>query len=451
MRFVIRFALVSIAIAFVLSVGPSVAGQEKPSKKDLATLNKLNSSLQFLVRKVRPAVVQVLTTGYAPVQGDTPGLVATQRGTGTGVILDPDGFIVTNAHVVEGAQRVQILLAASVEGSDQTEFILNPRGRTVSARIVGVDTESDLAVLKIEQKGMPFLQLADSYKVYQGQLVLAFGNPLGLENSVTMGVVSSVARQIRPEDSVIYLQTDAPINPGNSGGALVNTEGKVVGINTFILSQSGGSEGLGFAIPSNIVRNVYQQLKSDGHVHRGQIGVQAQTITPTMAAGLHLSRDWGVILGDVTPDGPADEAGLKVGDLIMTIDGKTVENSRRFDVTIYQHALGDAVTLEVQRGSEKLTKVVKIAERLNDPFRFLDMVSENNLISKLGIFALELNEKTVDMLPPLFISNHNDHSSQPFKGSVFVKSVLEAGSLSVQCQIFCQIPGSSSADIRGEL
>jgi len=378
------------------------ASDGKPSKKDLATLTRLSSSFQYLVRQVSPAIVLVLTTAYASIEGDANGLVSSQRATGSGVILDKDGYIVTNAHVVEGAQRIQVLLASNMDESDWSEATLNHSGRTVPARIIGMDTETDLAVLKIEQKELPSLELADSFKLRKGQLVLAFGNPLGLENSVTMGVVSSVARQIRRGDPMTYIQTDAPINPGNSGGALVDTEGKIVGINTFILSQSGGSEGLGFAISSNIVRNVFRQLKGDGHVHRAEIGTVAQTVTSTMAAGLRLPRDRGVILEDVTPGGPAEEAGLNVGDLVLTVDGRMVENSRRFDDAIYQHGIGDVVTLEVQRGAERFTRPVKMVERSNDPSRFADMATqESNLIPKLGLFALDLNEEIAEMLPPL--------------------------------------------------
>jgi serine protease Do len=386
----------------LLPVRSGVASDGKPSKKDLAALTRLSSSFQYLVRQVSPAIVQVLTTGYASVEGDAAGLVASQRGTGSGVILDKDGYIVTNAHVVEGAQKIQVLLASKVDESDLSDPNPNHSGRTVPARIIGMDTETDLAVLKIEQKELPSLELADSFKLRKGQLVLAFGNPLGLENSVTMGVVSSAARQIRRTDPMTYIQTDAPINPGNSGGALVNTEGKIVGINTFILSQSGGSEGLGFAIPSNIVGNIFRQLKSDGHVHRAEIGAVAQTVTSTMAAGLRLPRDHGVILEDVTPGGPAEEAGLKVGDLVLAVDGRMVETSRRFDDAIYQRGIGDVVTLELQRGAERFTRPVKMVERSNDPSRFADMVTqESNLIPKLGLLALDLNEEIAEMLPPL--------------------------------------------------
>ncbi|MCZ6489458.1 MAG: trypsin-like peptidase domain-containing protein [Acidobacteria bacterium] len=379
---------------------------QSPSKgKPLNDLTELSASFQALSERVSPAVVQIFTTGFAPVQdvvGASTGLVSTQRSGGSGVLVDPDGYIVTNAHVVEGARRVQVLLAVPPDERAQWRSILKPRGKTVSARIVGIDRETDLAVLKVEQKGLAWLELGDSDRVRQGQLVLAFGSPLGLENSVSLGVVSSVARQLGPEDPMIYIQTDATINPGNSGGPLVDTEGRVVGINTFIVSQSGGSEGIGFAAPSNIVRNVFRQIRRTGRVRRGQIGVATQSVTPTLAAGLGLTQDWGVVVGDVFPGGPAEAAGVEIADLILTLDGKVMENARQFDVNLYQRSIGDAVTLEVLRGSQKLTKIVSLWERANDPDLFADLVSrETNLISKLGILGAELDDRITKMLPPL--------------------------------------------------
>ena len=260
-------------VCFLVSAA-GLSAQTLTEKKVSATLDELNRSLQDLSERVGPAVVQIMTTGYGSIEGtdlSSAGLVVTQRRNGSGVILDSDGYIVTNAHVVKGARRVQVLLAVLPDERAQWRSILKPRGRMVSARIVGIDSETDLAVLKIEEKGLSSLELGDSDQLRQGQLVVAFGSPFGLGNSVTMGVVSSVARQLRPGDPMIYIQTDASIYPGNSGGPLVDTEGRVVGINTFILSQSGGSEGIGFAAPSNIVRNVFRQIRKTGRVRRGQI------------------------------------------------------------------------------------------------------------------------------------------------------------------------------------
>jgi serine protease Do len=231
---------------------------------------------------------------------------------------------------------------------------------------------------------------------------MAFGNPLGLEGSVSMGIVSSTARQLHPDDVLAYIQTDAPINPGNSGGPLIDSHGGVVGINTFILSQSGGSEGLGFAIPSNIVRRVYAQIRREGHVHRGRIGVYAQTITPVLAEGLSLTQDSGVILSDVEPEGPADQAGAKVGDIVLTLNAKIMRTAPQLEMEIFRAPRGQKVTLAVLRGSDHLSVEVTVAESEDDPQRFADLVNpEDNLIPRLGILGIGIDKKLSALLPDL--------------------------------------------------
>jgi serine protease Do len=201
-----------------------------------------------------------------------------------------------------------------------------------------------------------------------------------------------VGRQLTADDSMVYIQTDAPINPGNSGGALVDIQGRIVGINTLMLSQGGGNEGLGFAAPSNIVRTVFEQITKWGRVKRGTIGVSAQTITPTLAEALKLPRDSGVILADVFPEEPGAAAGLKIGDIVLSLNGKTMENGRQFDVNLYRLAAGDVATIEVLRGTAQTKVPVAIAEREGDPTRFSDMVTpERNLVARLGILALDIN------------------------------------------------------------
>jgi serine protease Do len=257
-------------------------------------------------------------------------------------------------------------------------------------------------VLKVELKQLPFARLGDSDSLAPGELVLAFGSPFGLTSSVTMGVVSAVGRQFRDEDRMVYIQTDTPINPGNSGGPLVTADGLIMGINTMIFTQSGGSEGVGFAAPSNIVRFIYDQLRTQGRVRRSEIGVFAQTITPALAAGLRLSREWGVVLADVYPESPAKEAGLRISDVILSVDGKPMENARQFDVNLYPRKPGSTVSLEVQRGLQRLTLKVPVVERRDPADLFRELVTpEKNLISRLGILGLDLTPELARRIPGL--------------------------------------------------
>lgn len=369
-----------------------------PVAAGAASLHEFSEELQQLVSRVSPAVVQVLTTGISPTGTilTSYGELQTQHGGGSGVILDPSGYIVTNAHVVEGARRVQVLLQAPGDGAS----ILQPRSRLLGAQVIAIDDETDLAVMKVRETGLPHLSLADSDGLRQGQLVLAFGSPLGLENSVTLGTVSARARQLEPDDPMIYIQTDASINPGNSGGPLVDTRGRVVGINTMMFSLSGGSEGLGFAAPSNIVRNVFEQIRDTGRVRRGIIGVRAQTLTPSLAAGLGLARDHGAILSDVFPGSPAERAGLLSGDIVLTMDGKVMENGRQLTVNLYNKAIGRTVRLETLRDGKERTVAVEVVERRNDPTRFIDLVDpQRNLVPPLGILCLEIDERVARMMP----------------------------------------------------
>ncbi len=388
-----------------LAVTP-LAAQTRPASTE--TLRTLSDSIEALSHRVNRAVVQVFSTGYALADEEsesgttTAGLVTKQRSSGSGVLVSPDGYIVTNNHVVQNARRVRVQLAYAPDmpGNPQ-HSVVRQRGKILEAKVIGTDREADLALLKVEtSEPLPVLKFADSEMLRQGQIVLAFGNPLGLENSVSLGIVSSVGRQIRPDDPMIYIQTDAPINPGNSGGPLLNPEGEIVGINTFILSQSGGSEGIGFAIPSNIVKSVYEQIKKDGHVHRGEIGVSAQSITPELAAGLGLKQDWGVILSDVYPDGPAAAAGLQPSDIVLSLNGKPMENARQFEVDLYRIPLNQMAAIEVLRDTEKIRTQVKVAEREDDPFRFLDLVKpEANQVPKLGIIGVAITKELAQALP----------------------------------------------------
>jgi len=391
----VRFA----AAAAVVVLAAGACAQTQPAA-GIDPLHQLSASVETLSHQVGPAVVQIFASGYGlSDSGDAANVVTRERDTGSGVILSADGYIITNSHVVANARKVEVRLPAT---NPPGHSILQPGGPLVIARIVGADRDTDLALLKVDAQNLPFLEFGDSDNLRQGEMVLAFGNPLGMENSVSMGVVSSKARQIKPDDLMIYVQTDASINPGNSGGPLVDADGRVVGINTFILSQSGGSEGLGFAIPSNIVRSVYTQLRAHGHVHRSEIGVFAQSITPQLAQALKLPRSSGVLLSDVTPDEPAADAGLQVNDIVLALNGKAMENARQFDVDLYPFHSGEKVTLDVLRGSQKLSIAVPVVNQENDPLRFADMVDPvKSMVPKLGILAIQIDKKIADMVSDL--------------------------------------------------
>jgi serine protease Do len=395
----------AVIVASAICVRP-VSGQivaaPPAAHEGAGDLRAISGTLESLSERVGPAVVQVFAVGYVlPDEAkDDKSLLTEQRSTGSGVILDPDGYIVTNAHVVQGAHRVQVQVPAVRRPAQRS--VLSPRPRLLNAEIVAADDETDLAVLKVAETNLPALPIADSDSVHPGQIVLAFGSPLGLDSSVTMGVVSAVARQLEPDDPMIYIQTDASINPGNSGGPLVDIDGRVVGINTLILSQSGGNEGLGFAAPSNIVRNIFDQVRRYGRVRRGEIGVRPQTLTPALAEGLGLTRDWGVVLSDVFPDGPAAQAGLRIGDIVVALDGKPMENGRQLQVNLYGRPIGQTVTLSVLRGDQPLDARVTIVERHDDPNRFAALVSpQDHVVSRLGILALEITPQLQPLLPDL--------------------------------------------------
>jgi serine protease Do len=394
----------AIVLAVSLVLAPASARAQSAARA-ASTVADLSATLESAARLVGPSVVEIFTTSYAAGDGVVPrsaDLVTTQRASGSGVIVDAEGYIITNAHVVRGAQRLRVELSIPSMGRS----ILATRSRTVTGRIVGVDLETDLALIKVDEGGLPALTFGDSDELKAGQLVLAFGSPLGLHNSVTLGVVSAVARQLEPESPMIYVQTDASINPGSSGGPLVDLRGRIMGVNTLIMSQGGGSEGFGFAAPSNIVRTVYEQLRKSGRVRRGDIGVRAQTVTPVLASGLNLGRDHGVVLSDVLPGSPAARAGLQPGDLVTTLDGKDMENGRQLQVGLYRRLVGDVVTLEVLRGGQTMKFPIAMVER-QDPFGDLsDQIDpRQNLVPKLGVLGVNVDQRVLDLLPPLRVKS----------------------------------------------
>ena len=368
------------------------------------TLEKLNTALESLAARVSPAVVQILVTGYGPLREEDrsqTAFIVRQKAVGSGVIVDSAGYIMTNAHVVEGAQRIRVALPLPM-GDSAGQVPIGKR-RILEARLVGQHKDTDLALLKIDETELPTLALV-SQRAHVGQLVFAIGSPEGLQNSVTMGVVSALARQPDATKPLSYLQTDAPINPGNSGGPLVDMNGEVLGINTFILSQGGGSEGLGFAIPARVVDFVYHSLRKYGHVHKVEIGAGAQEITPTLAEGLHLPQRWGVLVDDVTPDGPAAAAGLKVQDIILSADDRRIETLPSLSAALYLHRIDQVVKLEILRGTERKTLYVPAIESRDHMDELRDAVNpENSLIPRLGVLAIDLTPELRSRLGALRI------------------------------------------------
>jgi serine protease Do len=366
------------------------------------SLQRFSTSMELLSKRVSPSVVQIFSTGYnlGTDREHNSNLSSRRSSSGSGIIIAADGWIVTNAHVVEGGRRIRVRLNQGVD------FPPSPNGKSrhalLEAELILADRDTDLAFLKVEATGLPTLELSDSSELRQGQLVLAFGSPLGLDNSVSMGVVSSIARQLDADSPTIYVQTDAAINPGNSGGPLVNTSGQVVGVNTLILTQSGGNEGIGLAIPSNVIRSVYNQVRKDGHVHHHGIGISARNITPALASGLDLNREDGVLIEDVASGSPAETAGLAPGDIILSIDKKPIQNIRQLALGLYSYAVGDNAKLEIQRGKRTVSYEIPVIEKEDMQGRLADLVTKGeNKVPQLGILALTLDERLRPMLPPL--------------------------------------------------
>jgi serine protease Do len=376
----------------------------RPSEA-LPVLQQLNAALQALVAKVSPAVVQIQVNGYGAVEDTNRGeaaVITRQNAIGSGVIVSSDGYIMTNAHVVRGARRIRIILPSA----DASQIEAEGKERVLDAKLIGLHEESDLALLKVEKTGLPTLALSTGRRARQGQLVLAIGSPEGLENTVTMGVVSSVARQADPDKPMVYIQTDAPINPGNSGGPLVDMDGDVLGINTMILSQGGGSEGLGFAIPARIVKFVYESLRKNGHVHRVEIDATAQNITPTLAQGLGLSQSYGVVVADVTPGGPAESAGLQIGDIVVSADGRRTDTLPALSAVMYLHPLDELLTLVVKRGTTEKTLNVPVLEHRDAMDKLMDAVDpDKSLVQRLGILAIDLDDRLRSLIGQLRISS----------------------------------------------
>lgn len=378
----------AVACLAVLSFEPLCRSQNPQNAPDL--LHQLNWSLQRVVAKVSPTVVQIRASSE-----ETDGLPPSN---GSGVIVDPSGLIITNFHVIEGARRIQVTLDRNAPPT------LNSSARTtgaiLEASVVGTVPEADVAVLKVDARDLPAMDFGQSSVLREGQLVIALGSPRGLKNSASMGIVSSVERQVDELNPLLLIQTDAAINAGSSGGPLVDIDGRLVGINTSIITAGGGNEGLGFAIPSKMVRFFYEQIVKNGSVRRGTMGAAFQDVTPILAAGLKLSRADGIVTSEVTPGDPAARAGLRVQDLILTFNGKTVQSLPYLTTAMYYTSPGDAVELTGFRGQEPIT--LRITLRAADLERRTDSFYRGtSVVLKLGLLCADVRQTPTSLAVPM--------------------------------------------------
>ena len=377
-----------------------------------------DEALDAVVEKVLPGVVRIEVSGFGRSEelkiGKDAEVVSRHRTLGSGVIVDADGYIMTNAHVVAGAQRIRVTIAPTLMEMSTGSTGLLSKERVYEAKLLGLDRSVDLALVKIEEKNLPFILLREQYSVRLGQIVLAIGSPVGLDHTVTRGIVSAVSRQVDLDQPMVHVQTDAPINPGSSGGALIDRDGNLVGLNTFTISE--GSEGLGFAIPEPVVKFAYQEFREHGHLRRPTIKAHAQAITPDLAAGLKLPRDFGVVISDVVLGGPADKAGIEPRDVIAKVDNQEIDSLPRFSAALFLHERDRPIEVEVLRGREVMKRSiigVEASKRIDGMAEGIDNMTEevdsmadlvdpqNNLVSPLGVFVLELTDKPAEGLPDL--------------------------------------------------
>ena len=373
-------ALLVVAV-FCLTVwakdaAPNISVSTTPINRDA----KLGTSYAPIVKKAAPSVVNIYSTRTVRVQprrnpfrnnpmfrqffgdqlpqDDPQPRERKEEGLGSGVIISPNGYILTANHVVDGADEIKV----SIANDDKKEY---------TAKIIGTDPQTDVAVLKIDAKDLPAITLADSDQLEIGDVVLAIGNPFGVGQTVTMGIVSGLGRHgygINGEHGYEnFIQTDAAINPGNSGGALVDAEGRLIGINTWIATSSGGSEGVGFAVPINMARRSMERLISGGKVTRGYLGIDLQDITPGLAQDFNLPTQNGALVGDIRPGTPAEKAGIKSGDVIIAFNGKDVSDSHELQLAVSQCDPGSSATVKLIRDGVQKNFTVTLGQLPGQP------------------------------------------------------------------------------------
>jgi serine protease Do len=394
-------------IVLCLATGVQAAEIQKTN-----ALTEFSGALERLAVTVAPAVVQVQVSAWCAsgaTNSEDDAILTSCAVVGSGVIVDASGYIITNEHVVRNARRVRVMLTPKPDQSGDgvippekqppldaviTGVNRHPVGKrqVLDAMVVGANRETDIALLKIEASGLPSIPLHRTEKgPRQGQVVLAVGSPEGLDNTMTIGIVSAVGRQPHPDLPMLYIQTDAAINPGNSGGPLLDVEGELIGINTFILGENGRNQGLGFAVPAAVARYVYEQLRSHGFVRRSLVGVHVQTITPRLAQGLGLSRGYGVMISDVLPGSPAEAAGLRPRDIIASLDGASVSAVPYYTAMMYLHDPAVPVSITVLRGRETLQFQVPAVSADDQEDRSTSADLLESLVPELGIFGKTIN------------------------------------------------------------
>ncbi|MBM4145348.1 MAG: DegQ family serine endoprotease [Nitrospira sp.] len=389
-------ALLISGLIVLLSCGAwtySFAGNSEISQQSMDMLSKIGQATAELVGAVRPAVVNISITKTVKTQGganpflDDPFFrrffgdqfkMPKERKSanlGSGVIVDPTGYILTANHVIQGADEIKVTL------SDKREF---------KGKIVGNDAMTDIGIIKIEADNLPTIKWGDSDALRVGETVLAIGSPYGLSQTVTMGIVSAVGRaNVGIADYEDFIQTDAAINPGNSGGALVNVKGELVGINTAIFSTSGGYQGIGFAVPTNMAKTVMDSLRTKGKVTRGWLGVTIQSLTPDLAKQFNLKEEKGVLVGDVVESGPAEKAGLQRGDVIIEFDGKKIEEPTQLRNMVANTPPNKEISLKIIRENTMEIKKATISELPAD-MQKSSKAEYNNLLKGVSVQELTL-------------------------------------------------------------
>jgi serine protease Do len=371
------------SLGLLFLAAPAMAADTLPAS--VRDLGRVGGELEQLSAAVGPKVVQITTQSLKVADGDdeAAGVLVAERGRGSGFFVTSDGYLLTNAHVVANATRIRVLVAASGSAAAPREC---------SASVVGVDADNDLAVLKVDIQGVPFFDLTGDATARQGELVLAYGSPMGLAQSASLGMVSAADRQLSPDDPRTYIQTDASMNPGNSGGPLVDLEGNLLGINTMILSQSGGSEGLGFAVALDVIRHAYSAIRVGGVVARPLLGIQPRSLTAELIAGLGLKVHQGVLVDDVDPYGPATAAGVLPGDVLVSLGAEPIHTLRDLFHTEYALSAGAPVVLTVIRGADaRLLKITPDTPRKTQPALSPGSVTEkDNLVFRLSLYGATL-------------------------------------------------------------